>query len=136
MFSQLNVLWSFCFIPQIQVSYYPPGQYPSSGQQYRVSQPISHQVSYQAQRTQPMPPPNQQSGQYILRYCKLKNGLYFNCNVAGKALSVFSWCIALNTHFFVILIWKCISNIDICIKYPCLIHLYRMIKTWVDQNSL
>ncbi|XP_036007223.1 R3H domain-containing protein 2 isoform X12 [Fundulus heteroclitus] len=47
---------------QIQVSYYPPGQYPSSGQQYRVSQPISHQVSYQAQRTQPMPPPNQQSG--------------------------------------------------------------------------
>uniref|UniRef100_A0A087XJM2 R3H domain containing 2 n=1 Tax=Poecilia formosa TaxID=48698 RepID=A0A087XJM2_POEFO len=50
---------------QIQVSYYPPGQYASSGQQYRVSQPISHQVSYQAQRTQPMPPPNQQSGQYI-----------------------------------------------------------------------
>ncbi|XP_027858532.1 R3H domain-containing protein 2 isoform X6 [Xiphophorus couchianus] len=47
---------------QIQVSYYSPGQYPSSGQQYRVSQPISHQVSYQAQRTQPMPPPNQQSG--------------------------------------------------------------------------
>ncbi|XP_007548632.1 R3H domain-containing protein 2-like isoform X6 [Poecilia latipinna] len=47
---------------QIQVSYYPPGQYASSGQQYRVSQPISHQVSYQAQRTQPMPPPNQQSG--------------------------------------------------------------------------
>lgn len=47
---------------QIQVSYYPPGQYPSSGQQYRMSQPVSHQVSYQAQRTQPMPPPNQQSG--------------------------------------------------------------------------
>ncbi|KAM6927461.1 R3H domain-containing protein 2 isoform 8-T9 [Xenentodon cancila] len=47
---------------QIQVSYYPPGQYPSSGQQYRVSQPMSHQVSYQAQRTQPMPQPAQQSG--------------------------------------------------------------------------
>ncbi|XP_061582721.1 R3H domain-containing protein 2 isoform X11 [Cololabis saira] len=47
---------------QIQVSYYPPGQYPSSGQQYRVSQPMSHQVSYQAQRTQPMPQPTQQSG--------------------------------------------------------------------------
>uniref|UniRef100_A0A8C6WLX0 R3H domain containing 2 n=1 Tax=Neogobius melanostomus TaxID=47308 RepID=A0A8C6WLX0_9GOBI len=48
--------------PQIQVSYYPPGQYPSSGQQYRVSQPMSHQVSYPAQRTQPMPQPTQQSG--------------------------------------------------------------------------
>ncbi|XP_034022014.1 R3H domain-containing protein 2 isoform X3 [Thalassophryne amazonica] len=47
---------------QIQVSYYPPGQYPSSGQQYRVPQPMSHQVSYPAQRTQPMPPPTQQSG--------------------------------------------------------------------------
>ncbi|XP_037625477.1 R3H domain-containing protein 2 isoform X11 [Sebastes umbrosus] len=47
---------------QIQVSYYPPGQYPSSGQQYRVPQPISHQVSYPAQRTQPMPQPTQQSG--------------------------------------------------------------------------
>ncbi|XP_072307830.1 R3H domain-containing protein 2 isoform X7 [Eucyclogobius newberryi] len=47
---------------QIQVSYYPPGQYPSSGQQYRVSQPISHQVSYPAQRTQPIPQPTQQSG--------------------------------------------------------------------------
>ncbi|XP_038154451.1 R3H domain-containing protein 2 isoform X4 [Cyprinodon tularosa] len=47
---------------QIQVSYYPAGQYPNSGQQYRVSQPISHQVSYQPQRTQPMPPPSQQSG--------------------------------------------------------------------------
>ncbi|XP_077385288.1 R3H domain-containing protein 2 isoform X6 [Festucalex cinctus] len=47
---------------QIQVSYYPPGQYPSSGQQYRVAQPISHQVSYPAQRTQPMPQPAQQSG--------------------------------------------------------------------------
>ncbi|KAG8007645.1 R3H domain-containing protein 2 [Nibea albiflora] len=47
---------------QIQVSYYPPGQYPSSGQQYRVPQPMSHQVSYSAQRTQPMPQPTQQSG--------------------------------------------------------------------------
>ncbi|XP_062419746.1 R3H domain-containing protein 2 isoform X9 [Pungitius pungitius] len=47
---------------QIQVSYYPPGQYPSSSQQYRVSQPMSHQVSYPAQRTQPMPQPTQQSG--------------------------------------------------------------------------
>ncbi|XP_061793727.1 R3H domain-containing protein 2 isoform X3 [Nerophis lumbriciformis] len=47
---------------QIQVSYYPPGQYPSSGQQYRVAQPMSHQVSYPAQRTQPMPQPAQQSG--------------------------------------------------------------------------
>ncbi|XP_067360321.1 R3H domain-containing protein 2 isoform X7 [Channa argus] len=47
---------------QIQVSYYSPGQYPSSGQQYRVTQPMSHQVSYPAQRTQPMPQPTQQSG--------------------------------------------------------------------------
>ncbi|XP_034388245.1 R3H domain-containing protein 2 isoform X6 [Cyclopterus lumpus] len=47
---------------QIQVSYYPPGQYPSSGQQYRVPQPMAHQVSYPAQRTQPMPQPTQQSG--------------------------------------------------------------------------
>lgn len=51
---------------QIQVSYYPPGQYPSSGQQYRVPQPMSHQVSYPAQRTQTIPQPTQQSGQYIL----------------------------------------------------------------------
>uniref|UniRef100_A0A667Y0U0 R3H domain containing 2 n=1 Tax=Myripristis murdjan TaxID=586833 RepID=A0A667Y0U0_9TELE len=48
--------------PPQQVSYYPPGQYPSSGQQYRVPQPMSHQVSYTAQRTQPMPQPTQQSG--------------------------------------------------------------------------
>ncbi|XP_075881375.1 R3H domain-containing protein 2 isoform X5 [Nelusetta ayraudi] len=47
---------------QIQVSYYSPGQYPSSGQQYRVPQPMSHQVSYPAQRTQPIPQPTQQSG--------------------------------------------------------------------------
>ncbi|KAF7711516.1 hypothetical protein HF521_000527 [Silurus meridionalis] len=44
---------------QIQVQYYSTGgQYPSSGQQYRS---ISHQVSYPAQRTQPMPPPAQPS---------------------------------------------------------------------------
>uniref|UniRef100_A0A8C5AEK3 R3H domain containing 2 n=1 Tax=Gadus morhua TaxID=8049 RepID=A0A8C5AEK3_GADMO len=47
---------------QIQVSYYPPGQYPGTGQQYRVPQPIAHQVSYPAQRAQPMPQPAQQSG--------------------------------------------------------------------------
>uniref|UniRef100_A0A3P9HVG6 R3H domain containing 2 n=1 Tax=Oryzias latipes TaxID=8090 RepID=A0A3P9HVG6_ORYLA len=47
---------------QIQVSYYPPGQFASTGQQYRVSQPVSHQVSYPAQRSQPMPQPTQQSG--------------------------------------------------------------------------
>ncbi|XP_029006045.1 R3H domain-containing protein 2 isoform X9 [Betta splendens] len=47
---------------QIQVSYYTAGQYPSSGQQYRVPQPMSHQVSYPAQRTQPMTQPTQQSG--------------------------------------------------------------------------
>uniref|UniRef100_A0A8C7ZTI3 R3H domain containing 2 n=1 Tax=Oryzias sinensis TaxID=183150 RepID=A0A8C7ZTI3_9TELE len=50
-----------CFL-QIQVSYYPPGQFASTGQQYRVSQPVSHQVSYPAQRSQPMPQPTQQSG--------------------------------------------------------------------------
>lgn len=55
-----------CASIQIQVSYYPPGQYPSSGQQYRVPQPMSHQVSYPAQRTQPMPQPTQQSGRYIV----------------------------------------------------------------------
>ncbi|TVK90447.1 R3H domain-containing protein 2 [Bagarius yarrelli] len=39
---------------QIQVQYYSTGgQYPSSGQQYRS---MSHQVSYPAQRSQPMPP--------------------------------------------------------------------------------
>lgn len=52
-----------CFL-QIQVSYYPPGQFASTGQQYRVSQPVSHQVSYPAQRSQPMPQPTQQSGWY------------------------------------------------------------------------
>uniref|UniRef100_A0A8C7ZXU3 R3H domain containing 2 n=1 Tax=Oryzias sinensis TaxID=183150 RepID=A0A8C7ZXU3_9TELE len=48
--------------PPQQVSYYPPGQFASTGQQYRVSQPVSHQVSYPAQRSQPMPQPTQQSG--------------------------------------------------------------------------
>ncbi|RXM31521.1 R3H domain-containing protein 2 [Acipenser ruthenus] len=43
----------------IQVSYYPPGQYPGSSQQYR---PLSHQVSYTSQRPQQMPHPAQQSG--------------------------------------------------------------------------
>lgn len=54
---------------QIQVSYYPPGQYPSSGQQYRVPQSMSHQVSYPAQRTQPIPQPTQQAGQYSVFWC-------------------------------------------------------------------
>lgn len=52
-----------CVRVQIQVSYYSPGQYPSSGQQYRVPQPMSHQVSYPAQRAQPIPQPTQQSGE-------------------------------------------------------------------------
>uniref|UniRef100_A0A9J7XD36 R3H domain containing 2 n=1 Tax=Cyprinus carpio carpio TaxID=630221 RepID=A0A9J7XD36_CYPCA len=44
---------------QIQVQYYSTGgQYPNSGQQYRA---ISHQVSYPAQRSQPLPPPPQPS---------------------------------------------------------------------------
>ncbi|KAM9482194.1 R3H domain-containing protein 2 isoform 2-T2 [Clarias gariepinus] len=44
---------------QIQVQYYSAGgQYPSSGQQYRS---MSHQVSYPAQRSQPMPPTAQPS---------------------------------------------------------------------------
>lgn len=63
MLCPILLLFEFvCF--QIQVSYYPPGQYPSSGQQYRVPQSMSHQVSYPAQRTQPIPQPTQQSGQY------------------------------------------------------------------------
>ncbi|XP_016402073.1 R3H domain-containing protein 2 [Sinocyclocheilus rhinocerous] len=44
---------------QIQIQYYSTGgQYPNSGQQYRS---ISHQVSYPAQRSQPLPPPAQPS---------------------------------------------------------------------------
>ncbi|XP_044850634.1 R3H domain-containing protein 2 isoform X3 [Mauremys mutica] len=42
---------------QIQVSYYPPGQYPSSSQQYR---PLSHPVAYSPQRNQQLPQPSQQ----------------------------------------------------------------------------
>ncbi|XP_006859530.1 PREDICTED: R3H domain-containing protein 2 [Chrysochloris asiatica] len=43
----------------IQVSYYPPGQYPNSNQQYR---PLSHSVAYSPQRGQQLPQPSQQSG--------------------------------------------------------------------------
>ncbi|XP_029450749.1 R3H domain-containing protein 2 isoform X2 [Rhinatrema bivittatum] len=42
---------------QIQVSYYPPAQYPNSSQQYR---PLSHQVAYSSQRGQQPPAPQQQ----------------------------------------------------------------------------
>uniref|UniRef100_A0A9J8C693 R3H domain containing 2 n=1 Tax=Cyprinus carpio carpio TaxID=630221 RepID=A0A9J8C693_CYPCA len=52
---------------QIQVQYYSTGgQYPNSGQQYRA---ISHQVSYPAQRSQPLPPPPQPSGQCDITSC-------------------------------------------------------------------
>ncbi|KAJ7317665.1 hypothetical protein JRQ81_003827 [Phrynocephalus forsythii] len=44
---------------QIQVSYYPPGQYPNSTQQYR---PLSHPVAYSPQRSQTLPQQSQQSG--------------------------------------------------------------------------
>ncbi|CAO2582059.1 R3H domain-containing protein 2 [Lemmus lemmus] len=44
---------------QIQVSYYPPGQYPNSSQQYR---PLSHPVAYSPQRGQQLPQPSQQPG--------------------------------------------------------------------------
>ncbi|KAM9230344.1 R3H domain-containing protein 2 isoform 4-T4 [Dugong dugon] len=44
---------------QIQVSYYPPGQYPNSNQQYR---PLSHSVAYSPQRGQQLPQPSQQPG--------------------------------------------------------------------------
>ncbi|XP_074835508.1 R3H domain-containing protein 2 isoform X7 [Carettochelys insculpta] len=43
---------------QIQVSYYPPGQYPNSSQQYR---PLSHPVAYSPQRNQQLPQPSQQA---------------------------------------------------------------------------
>ncbi|XP_048379459.1 R3H domain-containing protein 2 isoform X10 [Stegostoma tigrinum] len=45
-------------ITQIPVSYYPPGQYQSSNQQYR---PLS-QVPYNSQRSQQLPQPTQQAG--------------------------------------------------------------------------
>lgn len=44
---------------QIQVSYYPPGQYPNSNQQYR---PLSHPVAYSPQHGQQLPQPSQQPG--------------------------------------------------------------------------
>ncbi|KFV63023.1 R3H domain-containing protein 2, partial [Dryobates pubescens] len=44
---------------QIQVSYYPPGQYPSSSQQYRS---LSHPVAYSSQRSQQLPQQSQQPG--------------------------------------------------------------------------
>ncbi|XP_059575235.1 R3H domain-containing protein 2 isoform X3 [Alligator mississippiensis] len=44
---------------QIQVSYYPPGQYPSSSQQYRT---LSHPVAYSPQRSQQLPQQSQQPG--------------------------------------------------------------------------
>ncbi|XP_023563087.1 R3H domain-containing protein 2 isoform X7 [Octodon degus] len=44
---------------QIQVSYYPPGQYHNSNQQYR---PLSHPVAYSPQRGQQLPQPSQQPG--------------------------------------------------------------------------
>ncbi|NWW72664.1 R3HD2 protein, partial [Climacteris rufus] len=44
---------------QIQVSYYPPGQYPTSSQQYR---PLSHPVAYSSQRPQQLPQQSQQPG--------------------------------------------------------------------------
>ncbi|XP_075708117.1 R3H domain-containing protein 2 isoform X5 [Rhinoderma darwinii] len=44
---------------QIQVSYYPTGQYPNSNQQYR---PLSHAAAYNSQRNQQVPQPPQQPG--------------------------------------------------------------------------
>ncbi|PIO35751.1 hypothetical protein AB205_0018520, partial [Aquarana catesbeiana] len=44
---------------QIQVSYYPTGQYPNSSQQYR---PLSHPAAYNSQRNQPVTQPPQQPG--------------------------------------------------------------------------
>ncbi|XP_076967257.1 R3H domain-containing protein 2 isoform X14 [Tamandua tetradactyla] len=44
---------------QIQVSYYPSGQYTNSNQQYR---PLSHPVAYSPQRGQQLPQPSQQPG--------------------------------------------------------------------------
>uniref|UniRef100_A0A8C4JCP5 R3H domain containing 2 n=1 Tax=Dromaius novaehollandiae TaxID=8790 RepID=A0A8C4JCP5_DRONO len=46
-------------ISQIQVSYYPPGQYSNSSQQYRS---LSHPVAYSSQRTQQLPQQSQQPG--------------------------------------------------------------------------
>ncbi|XP_044142425.1 R3H domain-containing protein 2 isoform X1 [Bufo gargarizans] len=44
---------------QIQVSYYPTGQFPNSSQQYR---PISHAAAYNSQRNQQVTQPPQQPG--------------------------------------------------------------------------
>ncbi|KAM4795003.1 R3H domain-containing protein 2 [Rhinophrynus dorsalis] len=44
---------------QIQVSYYPTGQYPNSSQQYR---PLSHPAAYNSQRNQQVTQPSQQPG--------------------------------------------------------------------------
>ncbi|XP_056418509.1 R3H domain-containing protein 2 isoform X3 [Hyla sarda] len=44
---------------QIQVSYYPTGQYPNSSQQYR---PLSHAAAYNSQRNQQVTQPPQQPG--------------------------------------------------------------------------
>ncbi|NXF84748.1 R3HD2 protein, partial [Eubucco bourcierii] len=44
---------------QIQVSYYPPGQYSSSSQQYRS---LTHPVAYSSQRSQQLPQQPQQPG--------------------------------------------------------------------------
>ncbi|XP_069614649.1 R3H domain-containing protein 2 isoform X1 [Ranitomeya imitator] len=44
---------------QIQVSYYPTGQYSNSSQQYR---PLSHPAAYSSQRTQQVTQPTQQPG--------------------------------------------------------------------------
>ncbi|XP_075055491.1 R3H domain-containing protein 2 isoform X4 [Mixophyes fleayi] len=44
---------------QIQVSYYPTGQYPSSSQQYR---PLAHPAAYNSQRNQQVAQPPQQPG--------------------------------------------------------------------------
>ncbi|XP_075301926.1 R3H domain-containing protein 2 isoform X4 [Opisthocomus hoazin] len=44
---------------QIQVSYYPAGQYPNSSQQYRS---LSHPVAYSSQRPQQLPQQSQQPG--------------------------------------------------------------------------
>ncbi|XP_043939561.1 R3H domain-containing protein 2 [Protopterus annectens] len=46
-------------MPQLQVSYFPPGQYANTNQQYR---PVSHQVQYSSQRSQTLPQPPQQAG--------------------------------------------------------------------------
>ncbi|XP_069826486.1 R3H domain-containing protein 2 isoform X3 [Dendropsophus ebraccatus] len=48
---------------QIQVSYYPTGQYPNSSQQYR---PLSHAAAYNSQRNQQVTQPPQQPGMQSL----------------------------------------------------------------------